>query len=248
MHKHNRLVDALPGEVYEALTPQFEYVTLTSGTVLHRPLEVIRHLYFPLDCMISITVTMTDGKTVETGAVGNREVAGINAFMGGSETTQTEYMVQLSGDSLRIEAQPLLWAFDENKTVRDVLLKYTQAMIAQVSQNSGCNRAHDVNQRYARWLLEVRTRTFSDDLHITQEFISQMLGVRRPTVSVIATALQEQGLITVVRGVTRILDVDALKDVACECYQVLQDEYDRLLGPHLSRRLWSASGPTPVEG
>ncbi len=239
MEKHNRLVDALPSDIYEELEQQFELVTLESGIVLHRPLEVIRHLYFPLDCMISITVAMAEGKTVEAGAVGNREVVGINAFMGGSETTQTEYIVQVAGDALRIEAEPLLTAFDENKAVRDVLLKYTQAMVAQISQNTGCNRVHDVSQRYARWLLEVRDRIECDDLRITQEFIAQMLGVRRPTISVAATDLQSKGLITLDRGVTRIVDVEGLEGAACECYQVLQDEYNRLLGSRHTKRYWS---------
>lgn len=104
--------------------------------------------------MISITITCEDGKTVETGAIGNREVVGINAFMGGAETTQTMYIVQIDGEALKIEAEPLLAAFDENKSMRNVLLKYTQAMIAQISQNAACNRVHLVEQRYARWLLE----------------------------------------------------------------------------------------------
>jgi CRP-like cAMP-binding protein len=243
MQRHNRLVDALPQDIYDELVQRFEFVSLTSGVVLHRPLEVIAHLYFPLNCLISVTVSMAEGKTVETGAVGNREVVGINAFMGGSETTQTEYIVQVAGDALRIEAQPLLQAFDENKAVRDVLLKYTQAMIAQISQNTGCNRVHDITQRYARWLLEVRDRIESDDLHITQEFISEMLGVRRPTVSVAATALQARGLIRIDRGITCVIDAEGLQDAACECYQVLQDEYDRLLGSEHPKRGWTAAGP-----
>jgi CRP-like cAMP-binding protein len=243
MQKHNRLVDALPQDIYRELAPRFEFVSLTSGVVLHRPLEVIAYLYFPLNCLISVTVSMAEGKTVETGAVGNREVVGINAFMGGSETTQTEYIVQVAGDALRIEAQPLLQAFDENKAVRDVLLKYTQAMIAQISQNAGCNRVHDIAQRYARWLLEVRDRIESDDLHITQEFIAEMLGVRRPTVSVAATALQARGLIRIDRAVTKVLDVEGLNDAACECYQVLHDEYRRLLGSEHPKRAWTDAGP-----
>jgi CRP-like cAMP-binding protein len=228
--KHNRLLDALPGDIFERLLTRFQSVTLTRGTVLHRPGDVIEHLYFPLDCIISITVTMAEGKTIETAAVGNREVVGINAFMGGSETTQTEYVVQVDGTALRIQAEPLLRAFDENKAVRDVLLKYTQALVAQVSQNTGCNRVHGMERRYARWLLEVLDRVGSDDLKLPQEFVADMLGVRRPTVSVAATALQEKRLIRIGRGRTCIIDVDRLKGASCECYEVLQSEYDRLLG------------------
>ena len=114
-------------------------------------------------------------------------------------------------------------------------------MVAQISQNTGCNRVHDADQRYARWLLEVRDRMDSDDLRITQEFVAQMLGVRRPTVSLAAAALQEKSIITLERGGIRIDNVDALQRVACECYRVLQNEYDRLLGTDYPRRTW---GPT----
>jgi CRP-like cAMP-binding protein len=207
-------------------------VSLPRGQVLHHPGNVIEHLYFPLTCLVSITVTMQEGKTAETGVVGNREVVGINAFMGGSETTQTRYVVQVEGSAFRMEARPLLKAFDTNKAVRKVLLKYTQAMIAQVSQNAACNRLHNVDQRYARWLLEVRDRIESEDLRLTQEFVGEMLGVRRATVTETAAKLEEQGLISVRRGLARIRDSEGLERVACECYRVVKEEYDRLLAAH----------------
>jgi CRP-like cAMP-binding protein len=226
----NRLLDALPQDVTDGLQRYFERVTLARGKVLHRPGDTILHLYFPLNCLVSITVTMKEGKTAEAGAVGNREVVGVNAFMGGRETTQTEYIVQVEGDALKMEAQPLLDAFDSNKAVRDVFLKYTQAYIAQLSQNVGCNRLHNVEQRFARWLLEVYDRINSMDLRLTQEFIGEMLGVHRPTVTEIANKLEEQGLITVQRGLIRISNVERLERIACECYTVVLEEYDRLLG------------------
>ena len=226
----NRLLDALPQDVTDGLQRYFERVTLQRGQVLHRPGDTILHLYFPLNCLVSITVTMTEGKTAEAGAVGNREVVGVNAFMGGSETNQTEYIVQIEGDALKMEAQPLLDAFDSNKAVRDVFLKYTQAYIAQLSQNVGCNRLHNVEQRFARWLLEVYDRIDTTDLRLTQEFIGEMLGVHRPTVTDIANKLEGQGLITVQRGLIRISNVEGLERIACECYTVVLEEYDRLLG------------------
>jgi CRP-like cAMP-binding protein len=226
----NRLLDALPKDVTDGLQRYFERVTLTRGKVLHHPGDTILHLYFPLTCLVSITITMSEGKTVEAGAVGNREVVGVNAFMGGRETNQTEYIVQIDGDALKMEAQPLLDAFDSNKAVRDVFLKYTQAYIAQLSQNAACNRLHNVEQRFARWLLEVYDRIDTTDLRLTQEFIGEMLGVHRPTVTEIATKLEEQGLITVQRGLIRIANVKGLEPIACECYIVVKEEYDRLLG------------------
>src|SRR5687768_18229062 len=127
----NRLLEALPQDVTPGFQSYFERVTLERGKILHHPGDTIRHLHFPLNCLVSITVTMREGKTAEAGAVGNREVVGVNAFMGGSETNQTEYVVQIEGEALKIDAQPLLDAFDSNKAVRDVFLKYTQAYIAQ---------------------------------------------------------------------------------------------------------------------
>src|SRR5687768_17669522 len=226
----NRLIEALPRDVTLGFQRNFERVSLERGKILHHPGDTIRHLYFPLTCLVSITITMGEGKTVEAGAVGNREVVGVNAFMGGRETNQTEYIVQIDGDALKMEAQPLLDAFDSNKAVRDVFLKYTQAYIAQLSQNAACNRLHNVEQRFARWLLEVYDRIDNKDLRLTQEFIGEMLGVHRPTVTEIATKLEAQGLITVQQGLIRISNVAGLERIACECYTVVLEEYDRLLG------------------
>jgi CRP-like cAMP-binding protein len=226
----NRLLDALPRDVTKALEKDFEQVSLKRGEVLHRPGDRIRHLYFPLDCLVSITVTTPEGKTAEAGAVGNREVVGINAFMGGSETNQTEYVVQIEGGALKMKAEPLLEAFDSNKAVRDVFLKYTQAYIAQVSQNVACNRLHNIEQRFGRWLLEVHDRIQTTDLRLKQEFIGEMLGVHRPSVTEIAGKVEKMRFISVQRELIRISDVKGLEGIACGCYRVVKDEYDRLLG------------------
>jgi len=201
------------------------------GTVLHEPGESIRHLYFPVRCLVSITISTREGKTVETGVAGNREMVGVNAFMGGHETTQTRYVIQIPGDAVKVPAQPLLEAFDTNKRVRDVLLRYTQALIAQISQNAACNRVHDVRQRYARWLLEVRDRIQSEELRLTQEFAAEMLGVRRSSVTDMSRYFEEEGLVRTERGLTSIVDGPALERSACGCYEVLKQEYERLLVP-----------------
>ena len=230
MRKTNRLLDALPRDVVARLERQCETLALKSGRVLHKAGEIIRDLYFPIDCMISITVTMRSGKTAETGVIGNREVAGINAFMGGRETTQTEYEIQIPGTAIRMPADELKVEFDQNRDVRDVLLKYTQAMLAQISQNTACNRLHTAEQRYARWLLEVRDRIQSDALQLTQEFAGDMLGVRRASVNQVSRVLENRNLITQRRGLTDIIDGEGLEKVSCECYSVVKEEYDRLLG------------------
>jgi CRP-like cAMP-binding protein len=229
----NLLLACLPRDVYARIEPDLKPVSLSHGKVLHRPGEEISELYFPTTCMISITITMGGGQTVEAGAIGNREVVGINAFMGGRETTQTEYIVQIPGDAMRIDAAPLKEEFNRNTEMRDVMLKYTQAMIAQISQNVGCNRIHGLDERCARWLLEVRERTGSDEFPLTQEFISEMLGVRRAGVTEAAGRLKERGLIDYGRGHIQIIDAQGLEAASCECYQVLKDEYDRLLGVRL---------------
>jgi CRP-like cAMP-binding protein len=230
MVTENRLLAALPREVYKKLAPNLKRVSLKQGTILHHPGETIKALYFPIDCLISITVTMNDGSTAEAGMVGNREVVGVNAFMGGRETTQTEYIVQIAGTALKADAQPLLEEFDRNKELRDVLLRYTQALIAQISQTTGCNSLHVLDQRLARWLLESQDRIDSDDLKLTQEFLGHMLGVRRAGVTQAAQKLQEKGLIRYHRGHVQILDRQGLEAVSCECFRVLREEYDRLLG------------------
>ena len=229
----NLLLARLPRDVYARIEPHLKPVSLAHGEVLHRPGEEIRDLYFPTTCMISITIMMGEGRIVEAGAIGRREVVGINAFMGGRETTHTEFIVQIAGDALRIVAAPMKEEFDRNTEMRDVMLKYTQAMIAQISQNVGCNRIHGIDERCARWLLEVRERVEMDEFPLTHEFIAEMLGVRRAGVTESALRLKERGLIDYTRGHIQIIDVQGLEAASCECYVVLKAEYDRLLGTRL---------------
>jgi len=225
----NRLLEHLPRHVLERLRPDLELVKMANKQIVHKPGEEIRFLYFPLTCMISVTVTI-GGKTIEAGAVGSREVAGINAFMGGRETTETEYIVQVPGEALRIAAAPIKAEFDSNAEVRSVMLKYTQALIAHISRNVGCNRVHDLDQRCARWLLEVSDRVQAVEFDLTQEFISQMLGVTRSSITRTTVVLKEKKIIDYSRSNIRLLDLQALEAQSCECYFALRDEYDRLLG------------------
>ena len=230
MATENRLLSVLPRELYEKLGPKLKRVSLKRGVILHHPGETIKDLYFPIDCLLSITITMRDGSTAEAGMVGNREVIGVNAFMGGRETTQTEYIVQIAGSAIKVDAGALLEEFDRNKDLRDVLLRYTQALIAQISQTTACNSLHQLEQRLPRWLLEAQDRVDSDDLKLTQEFISNMLGVRRAGVTQAAQKLQERDLIRYHRGHVQILDQRGLEAASCECFRTLTEEYDRLLG------------------
>ncbi|MBD1849307.1 Crp/Fnr family transcriptional regulator [Cyanobacteria bacterium FACHB-502] len=229
MRTKNRLLNAMPQALFNKLSPFLREVTLQSGDRLHEPGYEIRHLYFPLNCALSITIVMWDGTTAETGMVGNREVLGINSLMGGQETTQTTYNVQIPGKALRIDSEILRNEFDQNKDLRDVILRYTQAFIAQISQTSACNSLHQIDQRLARWLLEVHDRVEGDDLALTQEFIANMLGIRRAGVTQRAQIMQEKGFIRYNRGHIHIQDRTRLEAYSCECFQTLREEYDRLL-------------------
>lgn len=230
MKPRNRLLEALPAGARDRLQQGAWTVDLKEGDVLHRPGQQIQAVYFPLDCLISVTVTMHEARTAEAGIVGSREMVGVNAFMGGRETNQTEYVCQASGSALKIGAKPFLDEFDNDKAVRDVMLRYTQAYIAQLSQNVACNRLHTIRQRMARWILECRDRLNVDDLTPTHEFISQMLGVRRSGITETAAELQAIGLIDYGRKRLRVIDPAGLEKESCECFRVIRDEYDRLLG------------------
>ena len=226
----NQLLASVSRETYDSLAPYLKRVSLKQGIRLHEPDEIIEELYFPIDCLLSITITMSDGSTIETGLVGNREVLGINAVMGSSETSQTEYSVQIAGSAMKIDARVLREEFERNKELRDVLLRCTQALIAQISQTAACNGLHVLERRLARWLLEVQERVNSDELKLTQEFIAYMLGVRRAGVTQAAQKLQESGLISYRRGHVQILDQRGLEAFSCDCFRTLREQYDRLLG------------------
>ncbi|MEC4814936.1 MAG: Crp/Fnr family transcriptional regulator [Scytonema sp. PMC 1069.18] len=173
---------------------------------------------------------MNDGITAETAVVGRYGVVGINALMGGSETTQTEYMVQIAGSAFKANARSLREEFNCNQELRDVLLRYNQAFIAQISQTAACNCLHTIEQRFARWLLEVQDRISLDELRLTQQFISDMLGVRRAGVTQAAQKLQEKGLIQYRRGLVKILDIQGLEETSCECFRIVKNEHERLFG------------------
>ncbi|MEJ6479823.1 Crp/Fnr family transcriptional regulator [Nostoc punctiforme UO1] len=235
MTTENLLLTALPPDLYKQLKKNMEQIELSYGEILNRPGETIEEVYFPLTCLISVTITMMDGMTVEAGVVGSREMVGINAFMGGRETTQTEYIVQVPGKAVRMEADLLLHEFDTNKSLRDVMLKYTQAYMAQISQNVACNRLHTIEQRMARWLLESSDRLNSDQLFLSHEFLSHMLGVRRASISETASHLQDKGLIQYSRNQIKTIDRQGLEETSCECYGVIKQEYDRLLNFKLEK-------------
>ena len=225
----NRLLAALPPDPFERLAPHLEPVTFSLGQVVYESGAQMRHVYFPTTSHISLLYTMIDGSTAEMGLVGNEGVVGISLFMGG-ETTPNRAMVQGAGEAFQMRAREMLDEFKRGGEFQQLLLRYTQALITQISQTAVCNRLHSVGQRLCRWLLMTHDRADSDELQMTHEFISNMLGVRREGVTMAAQRLQERGMISYVRGHIVILDRAQLLARVCECYQVVKDEHERLLG------------------
>src|SRR5260221_5509324 len=225
----NYLLAALPSQAYDRLSPHLEKITFGLGEVVYESGAHMQYVYFPTTSHISLLYTMIDGSTAEMGLVGQEGVVGIALFMGG-ETTPNRAMVQGGGAAFRMKATAMLDEFKRGGEFQHLLLRYTQALITQISQTAVCNRLHSVEQRLCRWLLMTHDRAESDQLDMTHEFISNMLGVRREGVTVAAHRLQEAGMIKYVRCHINILDQQQLLAHVCECYQVVKAEHERLLG------------------
>jgi len=224
----NRLLAALPEAEYQNLVPHLEEVSLSLKKVLHEVGEPIEYVYFPLWGIVSSLSTMADGSMVEVGIVGNDGVVGIPAALGDNIATTTA-MVQVSGSGMRMKASLLKSEFQRGGVLQNLLLRYIQALYALVTQNAACNRLHQLDGRLARWLLLVCDRVESNELPLTHEFMSQMLGVRRAGVTEAANTLQQAGLIRYTRGKITILKREELEATTCECYEIIKGEYARLL-------------------
>jgi CRP-like cAMP-binding protein len=226
----NQLLGALPTEDLARLVPELEQIALSLGDVLYEPGGALDYIYFLTSCIVSFVYTMETGVTAEMGLVGNDGVVGIALFMGG-RTMLNRAVVQVAGQALRMRATTLLAEFARGGALQALLLRYTQARVTQICQTAVCNRLHSVEQRLCRWILLCHDRLKSNELVMTQEFISNMLGGRRQSVTVAAGQLQDAGLIHYCRGHIQILDRSGLETAACECYRVVRTESDRLLGP-----------------
>jgi CRP-like cAMP-binding protein len=224
----NHLLAALSADEYARISPQLERVPLPLGHVLYESGHELRHVYFPTDSIVSLLYVMLDGASAEVAVVGNEGIIGIALFMGG-ETMPNRAVVQSAGHAYRLPGQLLKQAFQDSIALQHLLLRYTQALLTQLAQTAVCNRHHSLDQQLCRWLLLSRDRLSSDELLMTQELIANMLGVRREGVTEAAGKLQEAGLIRYQRGHITVLDRAGLEARACECYEVVKREYDRLL-------------------
>ena len=210
------------------LLPHLERIELPLGTVLYESGEALRHVYFPIDCIISLLYVLLDGSSAEIAIVGNDGLVGIPLFMGG-ETTSNRALVQSAGHAYRLPGPRLKEEFHSNDTLQGLFLRYTQALITQMAQTVVCNRHHTVHQQLCRWILLSLDRLPSDQLNMTQELIANMLGVRREGVTDAAGKLQRLGVIHYQRGHITVLDRPRLEALCCECYTVVKKETDRLM-------------------
>ena len=226
----NRLLAALPKKEYQQLLARLEPVTLTFGDILFEPGDNIRHVYFPNNSIISLLSAVGEHEHLEVGIVGNEGMAGLPVFMGVSKS-RTRGLVQGQGSALRMKAAALRKELSNGNgsSLQKLLHRYTHSLLTQISQSAACNRFHQVNPRLARWLLMTHDRTEGDEFRLTQEFLSQMLGVRREGVTLAAGVLQKQNLIRYSRGQIRILDRAGLEAASCKCYEVVKDDYDNFL-------------------
>ncbi|MBC7623134.1 MAG: Crp/Fnr family transcriptional regulator [Aeromicrobium sp.] len=234
--KKNHLLAALPEAEWQRWRPQLELIALPLGQVLYESGTTLKHVYFPTTAIISLLYVMENGASAEISVVGNEGLVGISLFMGG-ESTPSRAVVQSAGHGFRLKAQLMKDEFDRAGPVLHLLLRYTQALITQMSQTAVCNRHHSLDQQLCRWLLLSLDRLEGTDLVMTQELIANMLGVRREGVTEAAHKLQEAGLIRYSRGRISVLDRIALERRVCECYGVVKKEYDRLLPTKVGRVL-----------
>jgi CRP-like cAMP-binding protein len=228
--KGNRLVAALPEEDYQGLLPVLEAVRLPLGMALYESGGAQGYVYFPTSSIVSLLYVLADGSSAEIAVTGCEGLVGIALFMGG-ETTPSRAVVQSAGQGYRIKAAILKRKFEEGGALQLLLLRFTQALITQMTQTAVCNRHHAVDQQLCRWLLLSLDRLPANELVMTQELIANMLGVRREGVTEAAGKLQAEGLIEYSRGKITVLDRTKLEARVCECYAVVKKEYDRLLPP-----------------
>jgi CRP-like cAMP-binding protein len=226
--RSNHILAALPEEEAARLFPQLKLVELPLGMSVYESGDVQRYMYFPTDSIVSLLYVLENGASAEIAIVGNEGVIGVSLFMGG-KTTPSRAIVQSAGFAYRLGGRAIKKEFDRHGQMLHLLLRYTQALITQMAQTAVCNRHHSVDQQLCRWLLLSIDRLSGVRLNMTQELISNMLGVRREGVTTAAGKLQKLGVITYSRGSIEVLDRPKLEKLSCECYAVVKRETDRLL-------------------
>lgn len=230
----NHLLAALPAVEFARIEVDLDAIELKLGEVIYESGEQLEYIYFPTTAIISLLYIMENGSTAEIGMAGNDGLVGIALYMGGS-TTPNRAVVQSAGNAFRLRSKALKSEFGLGGTFQNILLRYTQYLMTQISQTAVCNRLHSVEQQLCRWLLINHDLLQTNKLIMTHDLIADMLGVRREGVSIAAGHLQKKGLIKYARGAITMLDRERLETAGCECYGVVKTEYDRLLGTYVSK-------------
>ncbi len=225
----NRVLTLLPRAERERILTRCERVAAEAKVILFRPNASIGHVYFPLSGMVSMVLSSRSGATVEVGTVGNEGMVGLPIYFG-AKSSPTEGIWQVSGEALRMKAKDFVHELDRGGVLRSVLQRFSQTLMNQISQSILCTNLHRIDRRLARWLLMTHDRAGTDEFELTQQFVAQMLAVRRPSVTVAAGILQKAGLIRYTRGTLTVVDRGRLEASACECYGVVKKESERLLG------------------
>jgi CRP-like cAMP-binding protein len=233
--RQNFLLADLPAEDYARIIPFLELVEFKLGDVIYESGEKMDYAFFPTTSIVSLLYIMENGSTAEIGVVGNDGIVGTSLFMGG-ETTTSRAIIQSAGALFRMRADDLKTEFARGGKFQGLLLRYTQALMTQISQTAVCNRLHSIEQQLCRWLLLSHDRVNSDALIMTHDLISNMLGVRREGITLAAQKLAAKKLITNDRGTMIVTDRLGLEKAACECYSVVNKEYDRLFGRNVAKK------------
>jgi CRP-like cAMP-binding protein len=214
---------------YQTLASSLETVEVNLKKVVGERGHPIRHVYFPCTAVLSVLAVMADGQAVEVGTVGNEGFYGLDVLIGSNLAIETT-LCQIQGKALRMSAADFKRAIDGNTPLRQVAQRYLQAYLSMVSQSVACNRLHTTEARFARWVLMTHDRVLRDDFYLTQEFLASMLGVHRPTVSLVAGSFQQAGMIRYSRGKMTILNRNALEEICCECYEIVNKQFDSTVG------------------
>lgn len=221
----SRLTDA----EYQAFIAHVELVPLAPKEIIYDQSTPIQYVYFPLGCVLSVLAFMRSGTAVEVGTIGNEGFSGIDLMLEG-EVAGNTWVCQIGGDSLRMRAADFKELVRGHAGLREAVQRFMRAYIIQITQSVACNRLHTIEERFARWLLITHDRIKGDSFYLTQEFMADMLGVHRPSVSLVAATYQQAGVIRYLRGQMTILDRKALEEASCECYHAVANQYNQVLG------------------
>ena len=224
----NWLLTTLDEATLAALMPHLEFIPLELKYRLYEPDKPIEFAYFPVDGVISMLAHLEGGQEIEIATVGNEGMLGLPIFLGADLTPGSAFS-QVPGAAFRLRAEVFRDMVEKSAPFTRMLHRYTQALMIQISQGTACNRVHSIEERCARWLLLTHDRVSSDEFTLTQEFLGQMLGVRRASVNVVSSMFQQAGFIQYRRGRVKILDRASLESASCECYNVIRKEYERML-------------------